>query len=202
MDTTRRAAEDVQHVEGVARKTQTIWRKIEHLVLLGQTAKRTSLSFQELIIYTKEMEIIEVKYRRNITFREKRKLVESSMKDNTYANVAQRVSPISNDSSQPNKYRALIEKLGPNNWPKFQEQLKKKLHSVESNKTKKNPQQTPILLLKQYLQQIPNFHLKYLDGKSTDSTNPLTNSPNRPKSTHQSKTHSNYSNQTWTSYPK
>ena len=52
----------------------------------------------------------------------RRKIVESYMKVNTYANVAQKVSLISNNNNQPDKYRALIEKLvqlGPKNLPKF-----------------------------------------------------------------------------------
>ena len=49
--------------------------------------------------------------------------METYMKDNNY-------SPINNN--QFNKYRALIKnlmQLGPNDWPKFQEQLKK-VHSA------------------------------------------------------------------------
>ena len=38
---------------------------------------------------------MDVKYRRNITFLEARKIVKSSMKDNTYANVAQNPNPVS-----------------------------------------------------------------------------------------------------------
>ena len=37
---------------------------------------------------------MEVKYKRNRTFLDARKMVESYMKDNTYANVAQKVSSI------------------------------------------------------------------------------------------------------------
>ena len=54
-------------------------------------------------------------FRKNITFQEAKK-IKAYMKHNTYANVPQRASPISNNN-QPDKYRALIEKLvqlGPN----------------------------------------------------------------------------------------
>ena len=47
-----------------------------------------------------------VKYRRNIAFKEARKIVLSYMKDNTYANGAQRLSLISNKNHQPDKYIA------------------------------------------------------------------------------------------------
>ena len=64
MDTIRRAAEDIQHEEGVAKMVQTIWRKIVLMKPNIQTAKRTILNFQELAICTKkreEEEIMEVK---------------------------------------------------------------------------------------------------------------------------------------------
>ena len=51
------------------------------------------------------------------------------MGENSYASVAQRADTISQD----NRYRALIEKLiplEPNDWPKFQEQVKN-LHPAE-----------------------------------------------------------------------
>ena len=59
---------------------------------------------------------MEVKYRRNITFLEARKIVESYLKVNTYANIAQKAICYNN---QLDKYRVLIKKLvqlGPNNW--------------------------------------------------------------------------------------
>ena len=42
---------------------------------------------------------MEVRYRRNITFLETRKKVECSMNDSAYANVAEKVIPISSSSS-------------------------------------------------------------------------------------------------------
>ena len=56
-------------------------------------------------IYKKE--ILEVKYKRNVTFLETRKIVRSYLGENSYASVAWRVDPINPD----NKYRALVEKL-------------------------------------------------------------------------------------------
>ena len=106
MDTAKKAAKDIQHIEGVA---------IPH--------------FQGLVAYTRDRErkIMEIKYKRNI-FPEARKIVESYMKENTYANVAQRASSKGNNNNQADDYKYFIEKLmqlGPNNWPKFQEQPKK-----------------------------------------------------------------------------
>ena len=74
---------------------------------------------------------MEMKYRRNIiTFLEARKIVDSYIKDNTYAIVALKVSKISysNKNSQPDKCRVLIEKLvqlGHNDLLTFQKELKK-----------------------------------------------------------------------------
>ena len=82
-------------------------------------------------IYKGMREIMEVKYRKNITFLEARKLVEFSMKDNTFANVSQKTNSINSITNNINyhfdKYRTLIEnlmQLVPNDWPKFQEQLR------------------------------------------------------------------------------
>ena len=79
--------------------------------------------------YKKEKEILEVKHKRNVSFLEARKIVGTYMSENSSVSVAQRVDTISQD----NRYRAFVEKLirlEPNDWPKFQEQLKK-LHSAE-----------------------------------------------------------------------
>ena len=52
------------------------------------------------------------------------------MGESSYASVARRADRTNDDS----KYRTLVEKLlklEANDWPKFQEHLKKKLHSDE-----------------------------------------------------------------------
>ena len=80
-------------------------------------------------VYQKEKEIIEVKHKRNFSFLEARRIVRSYMGESSYASVA-RMADRTNDD---NKYRKLVEKLiklETNDWPKFQEHLKK-LHSVE-----------------------------------------------------------------------
>ena len=80
-------------------------------------------------VYKKEKEIIEVKHKRNLSFLETRKIVGSYMGENRYASVAWRADT----TNQSNKYRTLLEKLiqlEVNDWPKFQENLKR-LHSVE-----------------------------------------------------------------------
>ena len=46
--------EDVQHVEGVTKKTQTTWREIAQIKLNAQTVRKTTLLSQDLITYTKE----------------------------------------------------------------------------------------------------------------------------------------------------
>ena len=64
---------------------------------------------------------MDMNYRSNITFLETRKIVESYMKDNSYANVPQSANPI-------NQIRiTLIEilvQLELNDWPNFQEEIK------------------------------------------------------------------------------
>ena len=102
-------------MEGVAKKNQTIWRKIVPTKPNAQTAKRIIQHFQKL---GREKEIMEVKYIWNIKFLEEKKIVEYSMKDNkdnTLANVVQKSSLISNNNTSNNKnnnqldkYRALI----------------------------------------------------------------------------------------------
>ena len=54
-------------------------------------------------IYKKEMETMKMKYKRNITFLEARKIVESYMKVTTYDNETQKATPISNNDDQPDK---------------------------------------------------------------------------------------------------
>ena len=66
---------------------------------------------------------------RNINSPQARKVVGFYMGENTYASVGRRVDPIDQD----HKYRAMVEKLIQlelNDWPKFQELLKK-LHLIE-----------------------------------------------------------------------
>ena len=80
-------------------------------------------------VYQNEKEIIEVKHKRNFSFLEARRIVRSYMGESSYASVA-RMADRTNDD---NKYRKFVEKLiklETNDWPKFQEHLKK-LHSVE-----------------------------------------------------------------------
>ena len=60
--------------------------------------------------YKKEEEILEITYKRNITFFEARRIVKSDVEANTYATVARWAKPIRN-SNQPDNYRALVEKL-------------------------------------------------------------------------------------------
>ena len=80
-------------------------------------------------VYQNEKEIIEVKHKRNVSFPEARRIVGRYMGENSYASVARRVDRTNDDT----KYKTLVEKLiklEANDWPKFQEHLKK-LHSDE-----------------------------------------------------------------------
>ena len=80
-------------------------------------------------VYQKEKEIIEVKHKRNISFLEDRRIVGSYMGESSYASFARRADGTNDDY----KHRTLVEKLiklEANDWPKFQEHLKK-LHTVE-----------------------------------------------------------------------
>ena len=80
-------------------------------------------------VYQKEKEIIEVKHKRDVSFLEAMRIVGSYMGESSYASVARRLDRTNDDT----KYRTLVEKLiklDANDWPKFQEHLKK-LHSVE-----------------------------------------------------------------------
>lgn len=89
-------------------------------------------------IYQKEKEITEVKHKRNISYPEARKIVESYLKSNTYAEATQKTSPSRQQNETNDQYRKLIEKLvklDQNEWPKFQENLKE-LYSNMNNKSK------------------------------------------------------------------
>ena len=80
-------------------------------------------------VYQKEKEIIEVKHKRNVSFLEAWRIVGSYMEESSYATVARRADRTNDDT----KNRTFVEKLlklEANDWPKFQEHLKK-LHSDE-----------------------------------------------------------------------
>ena len=79
-------------------------------------------------VYKKETEILKVKHKRNVSFLEARDIVGSYMGENSYTSFARRADT----TNQDNGYRILMEKLirlEANDWPKFQEHLKK-LHSA------------------------------------------------------------------------
>lgn len=84
------------------------------------TARKAIQHTQEhAISEKKEREIVEVKYKRNISFSEARQVVEVYKKGFSYTRVTE--NKITNNASQPDIYRALIEKfihLAPNDWHK------------------------------------------------------------------------------------
>ena len=103
-----------------------VWKKFD-----VQTANKITRLTQELALFTKKKknEVIDVKHKRNVSFLEARRIVGSYMGESSYASVARRADSTNDDY----KYRILVEKLiklEANDWPKFQEHLKK-LHSVE-----------------------------------------------------------------------
>ena len=80
-------------------------------------------------VYQKEKEIIKIKHKRIVSFPEAKRIVGSYMGESSYVSVTRRADRTNDD----NKYRTLVEKLiqlKANDWPKFQEHLKK-LHLVE-----------------------------------------------------------------------
>ena len=104
-----RAAVDFQYVDDVAKKTKTTWMEIVPRKSNAQTPKRIIIKNLQYI-QRREREIMEVKYRRNITFLKAGKIVETYMEDNNYANVAKKVSSISNNDNQSYQYRVVIKK--------------------------------------------------------------------------------------------
>ena len=88
MDNTAKDAEDVRHVEGVTKGTQTTWRKIVPMKPNAQTTKKSFRIFKILWNIQMRGKIIELKYLRNITFLNTRKIVE-------FANEVQKMSSIS-----------------------------------------------------------------------------------------------------------
>ena len=92
----------------------------------------------------KQGEIMKWKFKRNITFLDAGKIVKSNMKVNTYANVVQKASPISNKNNCTDQYRALIENYS----------------QLKSNKNKKNPQQTQNYFPQNINRKLQNLQLK------------------------------------------
>ena len=135
---------------------------------------------------------MEVKYKRTITFFEARKIVESDMKENTYANVAQKESPSSSSNimtinttttinNNNDQHRSLIEKKTTATRTKW---LAKILRTVNKNHTQLKSVKHKHKLNKINLQQTPYriqiYHRnKYHKRKITQIIDPPTNSQNR-----------------------
>ena len=132
-------------------------------------------------VYQKEKEIIEVKHKRNISFLEARRIVGSYMGESSYASFARRAGRTNDDS----KYRTLVEKLmklKANDWPKFQDHLKK-LHSVEFYQTPAQQQvgerSNVVVQTKTHVASITPTRTTPKNAKSP-SKQPLHKSPIRP----------------------
>ena len=63
------------------------------------------------VLFIKKKETRFIKHTKNIPFPEARKIVESYMGNQTYANVAQKVNQRPEDSTPWDKYKNIIEKL-------------------------------------------------------------------------------------------
>ena len=77
----------------------------------------------------KEKEILEVKPKTNVSFQKARKTLGSFMGENMLLLHGEWIQ-----INQENEYRALVERriqLEQNDWPKFQDHLKKKIHLAE-----------------------------------------------------------------------
>ena len=76
MNTAERAAEDIWHVEGMAKGTQIIWKNC-----LNETkwpnCQENYPAFSRYCDIQKKKEIMKIKYKRNISSFEAKKIVES-----------------------------------------------------------------------------------------------------------------------------
>ena len=108
----KKTTEDVQHVEDVTKKAPDHMNEDCPNKNKGSNCQDRHPNFSRSCnMYRRETKIIEKKYRRNITFLEARKIVESNTKDNPNTNVTQKVNPICNTKNQSDGYKALNQKL-------------------------------------------------------------------------------------------
>lgn len=85
-------------------------------------------------IWKKEKEIISVKQKQNISFPEARRIVDSYMREKSYAQTTK----IKENTEKNDKYDALIKKLlnlGPNDWPKFINEIKPTIRNITNTNT-------------------------------------------------------------------
>ena len=86
---------------------------------------------------------MQVKYKRNISFPDARKIVDSYMGTQSYASTSQKINRIQQiESKQENKYIEFVEKLArlsASERPNFQEQMRKSYHATrEESKRPEN----------------------------------------------------------------
>ena len=120
------------------KRRQTIEEDCPYKTKMCKLSTKLSPFSRSCDMYKRESKILEMKYKWNVTCFETRRILESYIRENIYAFVARRVNPIRNGNQHDN-YRALVEKLihlEPNDWPKFQKQLKN-LHTAEIHHTEK-----------------------------------------------------------------
>ena len=147
----------------------------------------------------KEKEILEVIHKRNVFFLEARKIVGTYMGENSSASVAQRADTTNED----NKYRTLIEKLiqlDVNDWPKFQEHLKK-LHSAEFYQAP-SQQQVGFKVIVQTKTHVGSTTSTWTTTKSAKSPTKqlLDNSPIHPLKSIKDRLKKLVSHKTWTTF--
>ena len=151
-------------------------------------------------VYQKEKEIIEVKH-----FLEARGIVGSYMGESSYASIARRADRINDDT----KYRTLLEKLiklEANDWPKFQEHLKK-LHSDEfyqapaQQQVANGERSNVVVQTKTHIGSITPTRTTPKSAKSP-SKQPLHKSPIRPPKSIKDRLKKPVSHKTWTTETK
>ena len=134
-------AMDTLYVVNVERENQTIPPSTAISTTDVPTAVKTIHSIPDHApVWKKEKEILTIKHTRNIPYPEARKIVEGYIKDKTYSQISPN-NPKS-ESKNGENYQELISKLlqlGPQDWPKFIQEIKPILLKLSSNSTNPNP---------------------------------------------------------------
>ena len=105
-------------------RIRTTWRNIAWKKLDVQTTNKIIQYKQDLAMFTKKKRKDLRWNMGNVSFLEARKIIGTYKGENSYASFAQRADTTNEDI----KYRTLVDKLiqlKANDWPKFQEHLKK-----------------------------------------------------------------------------
>ena len=130
LGTTKTYVEGNKSETNVEKRTNPImkmnarWKRDVQIVL-----RTIQYSLKLVACIKRKNEIMQFKYKRNISFRDARKIVESYMGTQSYASISRKTNRIQQtDSKQENEYIELIEKLvrlSASEWLNFQEQQRK-----------------------------------------------------------------------------